>query len=66
MKTIVKTTLSLIFGFAIYNAGALYLYTPNGSAVYAFTNAEMSASDIVYYTNQCHGISAGASFSKCK
>jgi hypothetical protein len=53
MKTTVKIVLNLIFSFAIYSASAIYLYTPNGSDVYAFTNAEMSASDIVFYTNQC-------------
>lgn len=44
----------IIFLFAslICNAQIVYLTTPKGSKVYAFKNAEMSASDIQYYTNQ--------------
>jgi hypothetical protein len=54
MKTRIKIILSLIFSFAIYNAGAIYLYTPNGSAVFASAEVEWwSAAEIAYYTNQC-------------
>jgi hypothetical protein len=48
-----KVILSLLFSIVItYNVNAIDLYTPNNSIVYAFTNTEMSTSDIAYYTNQ--------------
>ncbi|MDR0505677.1 MAG: T9SS type A sorting domain-containing protein [Dysgonamonadaceae bacterium] len=48
----------IFFVFILYgltfavNAQTVYLYTPKGSQVYAFQRAEMSASDISYYTLQ--------------
>jgi hypothetical protein len=43
---------TVFIGLSLFvsNAQIVYLYTPNGSQVYAFQEAEMSASDITYYT----------------
>ena len=55
MKTkFIFIVLALFFTF-LCNAQTVYLYTPNGSQVYAFQRAEMSASDITYYTNFAAG-----------
>ena len=35
------------------NAQTVYLYTPNGSQVYAFMRQELIPSDILYYTAEC-------------
>jgi hypothetical protein len=37
----------------LYNAQTVYLYTPNGSQVYAFKNSEMSSYDIAYCNADC-------------
>jgi len=48
-KFIIVFFLSLV---SLCNAQTVYLYTPNGSQVYAFKNPEMSSYDIAYYTEQ--------------
>jgi hypothetical protein len=51
MKTKFIFIVSALFFTLLCNAQTVYLYTPNGSQVYAFQRSEMSASDISYYTN---------------
>ncbi|MDR1543621.1 MAG: hypothetical protein LBS50_04265 [Prevotellaceae bacterium] len=51
MKKIGATVFGLLITLCC-NSQTVYLYTPNGSAVYAFQRTEMSAADIQYYTNE--------------
>jgi hypothetical protein len=49
-KSIIVFFLSLV---SLCNAQDVYLYTPNGSQVYAYEEPEMSSSDIAYYNAEC-------------
>jgi hypothetical protein len=46
-------TISLLFFTVTAIAQNVYLYTPNGSAVYAFQRSEFSPAEIAYYTAEC-------------
>jgi hypothetical protein len=51
-----KSKFIVVFFFSfvsLCNAQTVYLYTPNGSQIYAFQRQEMSPSDIAYYTAEC-------------
>ena len=49
-KIIIVFFLSLV---CLCNAQTVYLYTPNGSQVYAFKLSEMSPADIAYCNTDC-------------
>ena len=49
-KFVIVFFLSLV---SLCNAQDVYLYTPNGSQVYAYEEPEMSSSDIAYCNTEC-------------
>lgn len=50
-----KITIIVLWGLisSLCNAQTVYLYTPNGSVVYALATAELSSADIAYINNAC-------------
>jgi hypothetical protein len=52
MRTTITAIIYSLFISFLCNAQDVYLYTPNGSQVYAFQRTEMSPYEIAYYTER--------------